>query len=198
VDLITTDGFLYPNRILQERGIMNRKGFPESYDVRRLVRFVAEVKSGSSSVAAPVYEHLVYDIIPEKEQVVEHPDIVILEGLNILQSGHRASSEPWPRLFVSDFIDFSIYVDADETDLEEWYVGRFLRLRETAFQNPRSYFHHYAGLSVEKAVETGKGIWRDINLVNLEENIRPTRERADLILKKGTHHAVTGVSLRKL
>ena len=198
VDLITTDGFLYPNSVLQGRGIMNRKGFPESYDVRRLVRFVADVKSGVEQVSAPVYEHLTYDIIPDKEKRIGQPDIMILEGLNILQTGHRAPGDGSSRLFVSDFIDFSIYVDAEELDLEQWYVDRFLRLRETAFQNPRSYFHHYAGLTVDQAIETARGIWQSINLVNLHENILPTRERSDLILEKGAHHIVTGVQLRKL
>jgi type I pantothenate kinase len=198
VDLVTTDGFLYPNRLLEERGIMHRKGFPESYDLRRLVRFVADVKSGRASVAAPVYEHLVYDIVPGREQTVEQPDIMILEGLNILQTGYRAPGDGSPRVFVSDFIDFSIYVHAEEQHLEQWYVDRFLRLRETAFRDPRSYFRHYADLSVEEAVEVSKGIWRSINLVNLHENILPTRERADLILEKSENHLVTGVRLRKL
>ncbi|MBM3262983.1 MAG: type I pantothenate kinase [candidate division Zixibacteria bacterium] len=198
VDLVTTDGFLFSNRELQDRGIMHRKGFPESYDIRRLVNFVAEVKSGRERVSAPIYEHLVYDIVPGKEKTVQQPDIMILEGLNILQTGHRVSGDGASRLFVSDFIDFSIYVDAAEQDLEKWYIDRFLRLRETAFQNPRSYFHHYAALSPAEAVETAQGIWRSINLVNLHENILPTRERAHLILEKGVNHVVQGVRLRKL
>jgi type I pantothenate kinase len=198
VDLITTDGFLYPNKILEERGIMHRKGFPESYDLRRLVKFVADVKSGSPSVTAPVYRHLIYDIVPDETKTVEQPDIMILEGLNILQTGHRAPGDVSPRVFVSDFIDFSIFVEAKEPDLEAWYVERFQQLRATAFQDPRSYFHHYATLSTEDAIETARDIWRDINQINLRENILPTRERADLILEKGALHAVTGVRLRKL
>ena len=198
VDLITTDGFLYPNKILEERGIMHRKGFPESYGLKRLVKFVADVKSGSASVTAPVYRHLIYDIVPDETITVEQPDIMILEGLNILQTGHHTPEDRSPRVFVSDFIDFSIFVEADEPDLEQWYVKRFLRLRETAFRDPQSYFHHYASLSPEEAMETARTLWRDINQVNLRENIIPTRERADLILEKGKKHAVTGVRIRKL
>ncbi len=198
VDLVTTDGFLFPNRVLEERGLMHRKGFPESYDLRRLVQMMADVKSGHASVTVPVYRHLIYDIVPGVEKTVTQPDIIILEGLNILQTGHHTAGDASPRVFVSDFIDFSIFVEAEEHDLEQWYVDRFLRLRDTAFRNPESYFHHYAGLSTEEAVETAKGIWRDINLVNLRENIIPTRERADLILEKGTNHRVTGVYQRKL
>jgi len=198
VDLVTTDGFLFPNRVLEERGLMQRKGFPESYDLRRLVQMMADVKSGHVSVTVPVYRHLIYDIVPGVEKTITQPDIIILEGLNILQTGHHLAGDASPRVFVSDFIDFSIYVEAEEHDLEQWYVDRFLRLRDTAFQNPASYFHHYAGLSTEEAVETAKGIWRDINQVNLRENIIPTRERADLILEKGTNHRVTGVYQRKL
>lgn len=198
VDLVTTDGFLFPNRVLEERGIMHRKGFPESYDLRRLVQLMADVKSGHASVSVPVYRHLIYDIVPGVVKTVTQPDIIILEGLNILQTGHHMTGDVPPRVFVSDFIDFSIYVEAEEHDLEQWYVDRFLRLRDTAFQNPESYFHHYADLSTEEAVETARGIWRDINLVNLRENIIPTRERADLILEKGTNHRVTGVYQRKL
>ena len=198
VDLVTTDGFLFSNSVLEERGLMHRKGFPESYDLRRLVQMMADVKSGHASVTVPVYRHLIYDIVPGVEKTVTQPDIIILEGLNILQTGHHMTGDAPPRVFVSDFIDFSIYVEAEEHDLEEWYVDRFLRLRDTAFRNPESYFHHYAGLSTEEAVETARGIWRDINLVNLRENIIPTRERADLILEKGTNHRVTGVYQRKL
>ena len=198
VDLVTTDGFLFPNRVLEERGLMGRKGFPESYDLRRLVQTMADVKSGHASVTVPVYRHLIYDILPGVEKTITQPDIIILEGLNILQTGHHMTGDASPRVFVSDFIDFSIYVEAEEHDLEQWYVDRFLRLRDTAFRNPESYFHHYAGLSTEEAVGTAKEIWRDINLVNLRENIIPTRERADLILEKGTNHRVTGVYQRKL
>ncbi len=192
VALVTTDGFLFPNRVLEARGIMRRKGFPESYDVPRLLQFVSDVKSGSSSVSAPVYSHLVYDIIPDQVQTVEAPDILILEGLNVLQSGARHP------VFVSDFFDFSIYVDAREEDLEEWFIARFLRLRETAFRDPSSFFHSYARLTTEEAVTIAQQVWREINLVNLKENIEPTRERATLILEKGTRHAVQLVRLRRL
>jgi type I pantothenate kinase len=192
VDLITTDGFLYPNRVLEERGLMHRKGFPESYDLRRLVRFVSEVKSGRSPLVAPRYSHLRYDLLEGEEQTVRQPDIVILEGLNVLQSGAGSS------VFISDFFDFSIYVDASLPDLRHWYVERFLRLRETVFQDPASYFHRFADLSVEQAREMAVQIWSAINEVNLRENIEPTRERANLILEKGASHAVRQVRLRKL
>lgn len=193
VDLVTTDGFLCPNSDLESRGIMHRKGFPESYDVKRLVRFVADVKSGVSPVTGPVYSHLSYDIVPDQMQTVDRPDIMILEGLNILQTGREGD-----RTFLSDFIDFAIYVSAEEHDLEQWYVERFLRLRETSFQNPKSYFHHYGSLSIDEAVEVARGIWRDINGANLRENILPTRDRADLIIEKGAQHIVDQVRLRKL
>jgi type I pantothenate kinase len=196
VDLVTTDGFLFPNRILEQRGIMNRKGFPESYDQRRLLRFLADVKAGLSHASAPLYSHLHYDIIPGAAQPVELPDIMILEGLNVLQSpdGQRGAS----RVFVSDFFDFSIYLDAGEKTIERWYVERFLRLRETVFRNPSSYFHKYAALSETEAIETARRIWKDINLANLHENIGPTRERAHLILEKGEGHHVEGVKLRRV
>jgi type I pantothenate kinase len=193
VDLITTDGFLLPQRVLESRGIVHRKGFPESYDVRRLVRFMADVKSGVAEVLAPVYSHLAYDIVPGEHQVVRRPDILIVEGLNVLQTGSGRAP-----LFVSDFFDFSIYVDAQETDLEQWYVERFLTLRDTVFKDPSSYFHRFAALSHEQAIETARGIWQSINLVNLRENVQPTRERAQLILEKGRDHAVRRVRLRKL
>jgi type I pantothenate kinase len=197
VDLVTTDGFLYPNRVLQERGIMHRKGFPESYDLRRLVQFVSDVKSGREHVTAPIYSHLSYDIIPDAVQVVDRPDIMIIEGLNVLQhatdNGNRAS-----QVFVSDFFDFSIYVDADEAQIEQWYVHRFLKLRETAFKKPESYFRNYSSLSEAEAIQTAMHIWDSINGLNLRENIAPTRERAHLILKKGPEHAVQEVWLRKL
>lgn len=196
VELITTDGFLWPNRILAERGLMRRKGFPESYDLRRLVRFVAEVKSGQPQVRAPIYSHLIYDIVPDQVQTITQPDILIVEGLNILQGDHSPGDDA--RVFVSDFFDFSIYVDAAEQNLEQWYIQRFMRLRETAFQDSRSYFRHYADLSTEAAQATARQIWREINLVNLRENIAPTRERADLILVKGKNHTVQRVRLRKL
>jgi len=195
VALVTTDGFLYPTAVLEERGLMKRKGFPESYDARRLVHFVADVKSGAPEVYAPVYSHLLYDIVPGEIQTVRQPDILILEGLTVLQSG--ASGRP-TRVFISDYFDFSICVDAEERLIRQWYVERFLRLRETAFQNPASYFHHYSRLSTEEAIETAKRIWDDINGPNLRENIAPTHDRARLILEKGAHHAVQRVWLRKV
>jgi type I pantothenate kinase len=193
VDLVTTDGFLHDNRTLVERGILERKGFPESYDVRRLVRFLADVKSGRDVVTAPIYSHLRYDIVQGEELRLQRPDIVIVEGLNVLQPGERSA-----RVFVSDFIDFSIYIDASEEDLERWYVERFMRLRQTAFRDPESYFKSYADLPDEQAAETARRIWRSINLVNLRENILPTRDRARLILTKGADHRVERIFLRKL
>jgi type I pantothenate kinase len=198
VDLVTTDGFLFPNRVLEERGIMDRKGFPESYDVRRLIRFLFELKAGREEVRAPVYSHLVYDIVPGQELVVQRPDILILEGLNVLQSGAGVDGRP-PRVFVSDFLDFSIYIDASEQHLEKWYLQRFQRLRETAFRDPTSFFHQYAvGMSEAEAMEFGRQVWATINAVNLRENIEPTRERARLILEKGEDHRVERVRLRKI
>ena len=197
VDLVTTDGFLYPNHILQARGIMHRKGFPESYDRRRLTKFVADVKSGRPKVVAPVYSHLAYDILPDERQIIERPDILIIEGLNILQTGFSPQTKT-PCVFISDFFDYSIYVDAAEACLIEWYVSRFLRLRETAFQDDASYFRHYGDLSIGEAKQTARRIWREINGRNLRENIAPTRERADLILEKGLNHIVERVRLRKL
>jgi type I pantothenate kinase len=197
VDLLTTDGFLHPRRVLEARGLMQRKGFPESYDVRRLIQVLADVKSGVPEVAAPVYSHLVYDIVPGETQVVRQPDVLIVEGLNVLQTG-GARGESRRMMFVSDFFDFSIYVDANESDLEYWYVERFLTFRETVFRNPSSYFHQFADLAVEDAIDTARGIWRSVNLVNLRENVLPTRERAQLILEKGRDHAVRRVRLRKL
>ena len=188
VSLVTTDGFLFPQRVLEARGLVQRKGFPESYDVRRLLRFMADVKSGVAETAAPVYSHLSYDIVPGQFEVVRNPDVVIVEGLNVLQAGSG--------VFVSDFFDFSIYVDAHESDIELWYIERFLMLRETVFRDPSSYFHRYAGLSVDDARETARQIWASINLVNLRENVLPTRERAHLILEKGRDHAVRRVRLR--
>jgi type I pantothenate kinase len=197
VDLVTTDGFLFPNRVLEERGLMERKGFPESYDLRRLVRFLADVKSGRAEVSAPVYSHLTYDIVPGEEQVVRQPDIVIVEGLTVLQTSDGRAGRA-PQLFVSDFFDFSLYVDADEADIEQWYLDRFLTLRETAFTDERSFFHHFAALSEDEAVQVARGIWRSINGVNLHENILPTRERARLVLEKDPDHSVRAVRLRKL
>ncbi len=191
VDLVTTDGFLHPNAVLAERGIMNKKGFPESYDTRRLIEFLREVKSGARQVSAPVYSHVVYDIVPGDEIVVRQPDILILEGLNVLQVG--GSNE-----FVSDYFDFSIYIDADEAHIEEWYVQRFLKLCETVFQDPNSFFQNYAHLSHDEAVATARGIWREINGKNLQENIAPTRSRAGLVVRKGADHRVSDVALRRL
>jgi type I pantothenate kinase len=196
VDLITTDGFLYPNASLEARGLMKRKGFPESYDRRRLVRFVANVKSGKPEVICPVYSHLAYDILSDQVQRVSRPDIMILEGLNVLQTG-VGSADRSP-VFVSDYFDFSIYVDADERHITQWYIDRFLTLRRTAFQNPASYFHRYSKLSDDEARKTASKIWNEINGVNLKENILPTRSRADLILEKGPDHSISRVRLRKL
>jgi type I pantothenate kinase len=197
VDLVTTDGFLYPNRILEERGIMHRKGFPESYDLRALIRFVAAVKAGLPEVKAPVYSHLSYDILPDQFLVVDQPHIMIVEGLNVLQTGDGVPDHK-PRVFVSDFFDFTVYVDAKVEDIREWYIERFLTLRHTAFRHPSSYFHRYASLSDQEARQRASTIWKEINEVNLLENILPTRERADLILKKGRDHSVQRVRLRKL
>lgn len=195
VDLVTTDGFLFPNAVLEERGLMQRKGFPESYDVRRLVQFMADIKSGAPVVQAPVYSHQSYDIVPGEYQVVDRPDIVIIEGLNMLQTGDGGKSA---RVFVSDFFDFSIYIDADESAIEQWYVARFLALRETVFRNPRSFFHRYASLTEPEAIQTAHEIWRSINGVNLRENIIPTRDRARLVLEKGADHSIRRVRLRTL
>ncbi|RSM83299.1 type I pantothenate kinase [Amycolatopsis sp. WAC 01375] len=190
VDLVTTDGFLHPRAELVRRGIMHRKGFPESYDRRALLRFVTDVKSGAERVSAPVYSHLAYDILPDEEQVVQRPDILILEGLNVLQPG--------PRLTVSDLFDFSIYVDAPTTDIERWYIERFLKLRHTAFADPASHFHHFAGLPDDEARAEARHLWRTINEPNLMENIKPTRPRATLVLRKDADHAINRVRLRKL
>jgi type I pantothenate kinase len=196
VDLITTDGFLLPNRILEERGLMQRKGFPESYDRGRLVRFLADVKSGAEEVKAPVYSHVRYDIIPGAEQTVRHPDVVIVEGLNVLQAPPAVGAEM--QLFASDFFDFSIFVDADERIIEDWYVSRFMKLRATVFQEPQAYFHRYASLSDDEARETAHAIWREINGRNLRENILTTRARAQLVLVKGPEHRVHSVHLRRV
>lgn len=190
VDLVTTDGFLLPNSVLEERGLMQRKGFPESYDRRRLLQFVAELKSGADEVGAPIYSHQAYDILPGKTRSVHRPDILILEGLNVLQGGTTGT-------FVSDYFDFSIFVDANPADIERWYVDRFLTLRDTAFRDPDAYFHRYASLSDEAAIDEGRRIWKEINLINLVENILSTRERATLILHKTSDHSVTEVDLRR-
>lgn len=200
VDLVTTDGFLYPNRILEQRGLMKRKGFPESYNIRRLIQFLADVKSGRPEVTAPVYSHLIYDIVPDKVQVIRQPDIVIVEGLNVLQTGEikERNGRYIPQVFVSDFFDFSIFVDAREEHIARWYIERFKVLQRTAFNNPKSYFHRYAYLSDDEATETAMRIWREINGLNLSKNILPTKKRAQLILEKGQDHAIQSVKLRKL
>src|SRR5206468_12456387 len=188
----TTDGFLHPNATLDARGIMHRKGFPESYDRARLLRFVADVKSGLSPLSVPLYSHLQYDILRDEEQTIEHPDIVILEGLNVLQSGTEHA------LFVSDYVDFPIYVDAPERELEGWFLARFRTLRDTAFRDPRSFFHRYAEMPEDEALAMARDVWSRINLANLRENIEPTRERAKLVLVKGAEHVVERVMLRRL
>jgi len=197
VDLVTTDGFLYPNAVLAREGLMERKGFPESYDLPALLRFLSDVKAGRRPARAPVYSHLVYDVIPNQWVEIDRPEILIVEGLNVLQAG-LPPKEGKAIPYVSDFFDFSIYLDADETVLLNWYVDRFLTLRGTAFRDPKSYFHRYATLSDAEARKTATAIWRRINLVNLHENILPTRQRADLILKKDEDHLVEQVALRKL
>jgi type I pantothenate kinase len=197
VDLVTTDGFLFPNATLEARGLMSRKGFPESYDVKRLVRFLADLKAGSAEVRAPVYSHLTYDIVPGEEIVLRSPDIVIVEGVNVLQTpGRRGRSDS--SIVVSDFFDFSIYVDASEDDLLDWYVERLLLLRETSLHDPRAYFHFLTDSSAEATRDFAISVWKQVNLVNLHENIAPTRERANLVVEKGSDHAVRRVRLRKL
>ncbi|WP_228645271.1 type I pantothenate kinase [Microtetraspora sp. AC03309] len=191
VDLITTDSFLHPNKVLEERGIMHRKGFPESYDRRALVKFVADVKAGNPSVTAPVYSHLEYDIVPGAAQTVQRPDILIVEGLNVLQPAPPTS------LAVCDYFDFSIYVDARIEDIRDWYVDRFHKLRRTAFADPKSYFAHIAELSYDEATVFARNVWRDINERNLVDNIAPTRGRAGLILRKGPDHSISRIRLRR-
>jgi len=195
VDLVTTDGFLYPNKVLEERDIMNRKGFPESYDTRRLLQFLRELKSGASTAHAPVYSHIVYDVIEGETVEVSQPDIAIIEGLNVLQVGKPSDAATE---FVSDYFDFSIYIDAEEAHIEEWYVQRFMKLRDTVFQNPDSFFRHFADLSRDEADAVARSIWHDINGKNLRENIAPTKSRAALMLRKGPDHRVTEVALRRL
>jgi type I pantothenate kinase len=197
VDLITTDGFLLPNAVLEREGLMERKGFPESYDLPALLRFLSDIKAGRRPASAPVYSHLTYDVMPNHWIEVDRPDILIVEGLNVLQTG-RLPKDGKAIPFVSDFFDFSVYLDADEDVLYEWYIERFLALRETAFRDPKSYFHRYSKLSDEEARATAASIWNRINLVNLHENILPTRQRADLILKKVKNHRIEEVALRRL
>jgi type I pantothenate kinase len=197
VDLVTTDGFLLPNAVLQSEGLMEKKGFPESYDLPTLLRFLADVKAGRRPVRAPIYSHLVYDVMPNQWIEVDRPDILIVEGLNVLQAGSLPKDgKEIP--YVSDFFDFSVFIDAEEDVLHKWYVDRFLTLRGTAFRDPKSYFHRYSKLSDSEAVETATSIWQRINLINLRENILPTRQRADLILNKAANHLVQEVSLRRL
>ena len=197
VELVTTDGFLYPNAELERRGLLQRKGFPESYDRRALLRFVADVKAGRAEVRAPVYSHLTYDIVPGEEIVVRKPAVLIVEGLNVLQPP-RVDANGRSGLAVSDFFDFSVYVDAPVASIREWYVARFLRLRETAFADPASYFHRYAGLTDDEARETALGIWSRINEPNLRDNVEPSRSRATLILTKSANHEVSRIRLRKV
>jgi type I pantothenate kinase len=197
VSLVTTDGFLLPNAELEERGLLGRKGFPESYDRRALLRFLASVKSGLAEVAAPVYDHQAYDIVPGAAQTVDRPDIVVLEGLNVLQAGRRHDGTA-PEVFLSDYFDFSVYVDAAESDIQQWYVDRFLALRRTAFAETSAYFHRFAGLTDDQARTTALGIWTAVNGPNLRLNIAPTRSRARLVLQKSADHSVRRVLLRKL
>lgn len=197
VELITTDGFLHPNEVLKERGLMKKKGFPLSYDMHRLVKFVSDLKSGAPNVTAPVYSHLIYDRIPDGDKTVAQPDILILEGLNVLQSGMDYPHDPH-HVFVSDFVDFSIYVDAPENLLQNWYINRFLKFREGAFTDPDSYFHNYAQLSEDEAVNVATALWNEINYVNLKENILPTRERANVVLRKRADHMVGEIWLRQI
>jgi type I pantothenate kinase len=197
VDLVTTDGFLMPNAVLTREGLMNRKGFPESYDLPRILRFMSDIKSGERDVEAPLYSHLTYDVLPDKTQLIDQPDILIVEGINVLQTGRPArDGRGIPN--TSDFFDFSIFIDAEEQHLREWYIERFLSLRNGAFKDPKSYFHRYASLNDDEAQEFATRIWATINLVNLKENILPTRPRADLVLRKGVDHKVRSVFLRKL
>lgn len=198
VSLVPTDGFLLPNRTLEERNLMNRKGFPESFDVKGLVNFLLMLKSGFQHVSMPVYSHLEYDILPDERNVLDSPDVVIVEGLNVLQSGKRYVSERFPGLSVSDFFDFSIYVDAEELNIKRWYLERFLMLKETAFKNARSYFHKFADLSETEAISRADQIWEAINAVNLRENIEPSKYHADLILRKGPEHRAHEILLRKI
>ncbi|MEZ8021398.1 type I pantothenate kinase [Vibrio splendidus] len=195
VELVTTDGFLYPNEILEEKGLMSKKGFPESYDIKALVNFVSDVKACKRNVTAPVYSHLTYNITKDVKEV-DLPDVLIIEGLNVLQSGMNYPHEPH-RVFISDFLDFSLYVDAESAQIQQWYVNRFMKFREGAFAKPGSYFGHYTKLSDLAAKEKAEGIWQSINGLNLEQNILPTRERAHLILRKGADHMVEEVLLRK-
>ena len=197
VELVTTDGFLYPNAVLEAEGLMEKKGFPESYDGTALLRFLHDVKAGTRNVRAPVYSHLTYDVVPDESIVVDRPDILIVEGLNVLLAG-RPPKDGRPTAFVSDYFDFSVYLHADEADLEKWYIERFMRLRQTSFRDPRSYFRKYAEVPEAEAERVAREIWTRINLRNLHENILPTRARASLVLTKGASHSIETVELRKL
>ncbi len=197
VDLVTTDGFLLPNAVLEREGLMSRKGFPESYDLPAILRFLSDIKAGKLDVTAPLYSHLTYDVLKNERVTIDQPDILIVEGLNVLQTG-RPPRDGRGIPNVSDFFDFSIYIDAEIDDLAEWYVARFFSLRDGAFRDPKSYFHRYASLSDKETRETAARIWETINLVNLRENVLPTRQRADLILRKGGDHIIHSVLLRKL
>lgn len=197
VDLVTTDGFLLPNATLEREGLMTRKGFPESYDLPAILRFLSDIKAGKRNVTAPLYSHLTYDIMKNEQIVIDQPDVLIVEGLNVLQTG-RPPRDGRGIPNASDFFDFSVYIDADLTDLRTWYIERFLTLRDSAFRNPRSYFHRYASLSDGEARDTATRIWETINLVNLRENVLPTRPRADLVLRKGADHFIRSVFLRRL
>jgi len=196
VELITTDGFLYPNEELERRGLLNKKGFPESYDAKQLLAFLASVKSGRDTFEVPVYSHLYYDVMQGQMQIIERPDILIVEGINVLQVSPGKKMRR--RVFVSDFFDFSVYVDASEKDLREWYIERFKKLQQTAFQDPNSYFHRYASYSEKNLLKFANEVWEEINLPNLQQNILPTRFRADLILEKGECHFVRGIRIRKI
>ncbi|MFD1737313.1 type I pantothenate kinase [Bacillus salitolerans] len=191
VDLVTTDGFLFPNLVLKEKGLMERKGFPESYNIKRLINFLAKIKSGEMKVTAPIYSHLIYDIVPDEFLEINQPDIVIVEGINVLQTPQNTN------VFVSDFFDLSIYVDASESNITNWYVERFKLLRNTAFSNPESFFKRYASLSDQEAEKTALHIWRKINKVNLDQNIKPTMNRADIILQKDVNHSISSIRLKR-
>jgi type I pantothenate kinase len=197
VELVTTDGFLYPNKILIERNILNKKGFPESYDTKQLLHFLSAIKSGQQSLKVPVYSHLEYDILPDKRVTIDNPDILIIEGINVLQVNSQRSSNN-NKVFVSDFFDYSIYVDAMEKDILTWYIDRFESLRATAFQNPSSYFHKYADLNNTESHNRATQIWNEINKPNLHDNILPTKYRANLILRKGSNHFVENIKVRKI
>jgi type I pantothenate kinase len=197
VDLVSTDGFLYPNHVLRSRGLLDRKGFPESYDLPLLLRFLADVKSGRAEVSAPIHSHLTYDILPDQAQIVRRPEVLIVEGLNILEAGILEPSEG-QRVFVSDYFDFSIYVDAQEHYIREWYLQRFLGLREMALRDESAYMHRYASLSVDETTKEAERIWAEIDYPNLKKNIEPTKSRARLILEKGPDHSIQSVLLRKV